>query len=81
MLYNPDKTEESLNYTANGSYLRPNDYRGQMKLVWKKNIPAIGTAIKIKLTYFQWSSDYAHPSDNEAVYNSLGRALVYALQQ
>ena len=77
----PDKTEESLNYTANGSYLRPNDYRGQMKLVWKKNIPAIGTAIKIKLTYFQWSSDYAHPSDNEAVYNSLGRALVYALQQ
>lgn len=74
----PNKTGAELNF-AGGAYLRPYDSRGKMKLRWLKNTPVSGKNVTIKLAYYQWSGDWAHPSNGEYVNNSLGRALVYAL--
>lgn len=74
----PNKTGAELNF-AGGAYLRPYDSRGKMKLRWLKNTPVSGKNVTIKLAYYQWSGDWAHPSNGEYVNNSLGRALVYAI--
>ena len=76
-----DLSGESLNWEGDNSYLRPQDNRTNPKIIWKKNIPANNTNIIIKYAIKQWSSDYAHPNSGDYINNSLGRALVYALQK
>lgn len=74
----PNKTGAELNF-AGGAYLRPYDSRGKMKLRWLKNTPVSGKNVTIKLAYYQWSGDWAHPSNGDYINNSLGRALIYAI--
>lgn len=70
----------ALNYSG-GAYLRPVLKNGQAKMIWKKNAPSSGTSVVIKVAKKQWSGDYAHPADTDAVGESLGRAMIYALQR
>ena len=76
-----DKTGSELNWVGTNSYY-PRVYKKRnFAIKWKQNIPLTGTAIKVKLTTRQWSTDYAHPRDGDCIDNSLGRALVYAISK
>lgn len=77
----PAKSGAALNWEGTDAYLRPYTQNGQMKIKWKKNIPAAGTAVTIKLAYRQWSSDWGHPGAGDYIDNSLGRAMIYALKR
>lgn len=77
---NPELSGADLNWTGNNSYLRPHTVSRQMKLIWKKNAPANDTPIEIRLAYYQWSNDWAHPITQKQVGTFLGRAMIYALQ-
>ena len=77
---NPKLSGDALNWTGSSSYLRPYAKNRQMKLIWKKNIPDNNTPVEIRLAYYQWSIDWAHPITQEQVGTFLGRAMIYALQ-
>jgi hypothetical protein len=71
----------ALNWEGISAYLRPHTEHGKMKIKWRNNIPASGTAVTIKLAYRQWSADWGHPYDADFIDNSLGRAMIYALKR
>lgn len=75
------KSGTALNWEGTSAYLRPHTEHGKMKINWKKNIPASGTSVTIKLAYNQWSADWGHPYDADFIDNSLGRAMIYALKR
>ena len=77
----PNKSGTALNWEGTSAYLKPHAEQGKMKIKWKKNIPASGTSVTIKLAYNQWSSDWGHPNNADYIDNSLGRAMIYALKR
>ena len=77
----PNKSGTALNWEGTSAYLRPYSEQDEMQIKWKKNVPASGTAVTIKLAYRQWSTDWAHPGNGDYVDNSLGRAMIYALNK
>ena len=76
-----DLSGSDLNWEGSNTYLRPKDNRIKPKIIWVKNIPIRDTQVEIRYATRQWSSDYAHPNSGNYISNSLGRALVYALQR
>ncbi len=77
---NPELSSNALNWTGSSAYLKPHTLNRQMKLIWKKNAPSNNTPVEIRLSYYQWSDDWAHPTTHEQVGTFLGRAMIYALQ-
>lgn len=78
----PTKSGTALNWEGTTSYLRPYTKSGNMKIVWKNGkAPASGTAVTIKLAYYQWSGDWGHPGNADYIDNSLGKAMIYALNR
>ena len=77
----PNKSGTALNWEGTSAYLRPYTEQDEMQIKWKKNVPASGTAVTIKLAYRQWSTDWGHPGNGDYIDNSLGRAMIYALNK
>ena len=78
---NQSATGSALNWAGSTDYLKPATKNTSMKLIWRQNVPSNGTAVTVKLVTHQWSNDWAHPRDGEFIYNSLGRAMIYALDK